>query len=341
MLLESRSREIVDAVFGFVKVALKAVETGVLEANLEGILSGIAFWSAEARNRFHRKSKTLIERCVRRLGVERVDRAFPTEHRRLWEHIVKTSEQKERRKAAEAAGERVKQKGAKGKESSRSFESEMFGSDDEDDDENGDGGERDDYETMEFDEDGGERFYKGEKAKKRLGAAWIREGGGMGVEGEEDEPLDLLGSEAVRHVLSQRPKKKGGSGESGDGFKRAPDGRMIVQEEEEEEDEETRLERELKGALQRGKKRGRSDDGDDGKEEEEDDEEDASVVRKRVKWSEKRKVASSGKPERDGTDYRSKKAGKIYESVYKSIILIFFFVLFLFRFFFSFFQGVM
>ena len=79
LLLREKSREVVKSVLGFVKVAVVILSPEVLgmDNRLASIVKGLLLWASESKNRFKMKIRFLIERLVRKLGVEAVQNVIP------------------------------------------------------------------------------------------------------------------------------------------------------------------------------------------------------------------------------------------------------------------------
>ncbi|GAP89024.1 putative ribosomal RNA-processing protein 12 [Rosellinia necatrix] len=184
LFLTSNNREIVKSVLGFVKVCVISLPTEMMLPRLQSMVPNLLVWSHEHKGHFKAKVKHIIERMIRRFGFEPVNKNCPEADRKLLTNIRKTKERsKRKRDAAKAQGNEGDQEG--GKRRGR-FESEydeaLYSSDDSD---ASDGPDDDMPDTSR----------KGKKGSD----AYIME--------DEDEPLDLLGRNALASISSTKPGK--------------------------------------------------------------------------------------------------------------------------------------
>jgi hypothetical protein len=70
----------------------------------QAILEGLLLWSDDSKNRFRLKTRAIVERLVRRCGVEAVQAACPDGDARLVSHIRKQNNRRERRRGGSEAG---------------------------------------------------------------------------------------------------------------------------------------------------------------------------------------------------------------------------------------------
>lgn len=189
LFLTSNNREIVQSVLGFVKVCVISLSKELMIPRLKTLIPNLMVWSHEHKAHFKAKVKHIIERMIRRFGVEIVNNYCPEEDRKLISNIRKTKERNKRHKdAAKAAGAEVSDEEEGGKRKNR-FESEydeaLHGSDEE-----SDGSDVSDNELL----------GKSKKAAKKVGKTYIVE--------DEDEPLDLLDRKALANISSTKPLKQ-------------------------------------------------------------------------------------------------------------------------------------
>ncbi|KAL6079675.1 pre-rRNA processing protein, variant 2 [Balamuthia mandrillaris] len=202
LLLSLRSREIIKAALGFLKVSVSAVPSSLLEPHLTSLIPGMMTWSGDAKNRFRSKVKILLERLIRRFGVEKVSSLVPEQHRKLFTSVRKDMDQKK-----------------KTKKKNEEEEEEEEDDDDEEQDEENEGGKK-----------GKDKKDKGkEKAKRPTNTpSWI-------LENENDAPLDFLDPRHLQHVVSTNPnKKRYDSSDDEIVFEYDAEGKMIVMEPEED-----------------------------------------------------------------------------------------------------------
>lgn len=193
LFLTSNNREIVRSVLGFVKVCVISLPTDLMLPRLTTLIPNLLVWSHEHKAHFKAKVKHILERMIRRFGVDIVNKNCPEEDRKLIANIRKTKERNKRHKdAAKAAGpEGSDEEGgeARGGKKKGRFESEydeaVYGSDD-----SSDGSDVSDNEML----------GKSRKGSKKGGQTYIVE--------DEDEPLDLLDRRALANISSTRPVKQ-------------------------------------------------------------------------------------------------------------------------------------
>jgi ribosomal RNA-processing protein 12 len=189
LFLTSNNREIVRSVLGFVKVCVISLSTSLMLPRLATLIPNLMVWSHEHKAHFKAKVKHILERMIRRFGVEVVNKNCPEEDRKLIANIRKTKERNKRHKdAAKAAGVEDSDDEVGGKRTGR-FESEydeaVYGSDD-----SSDGSDVSDNEVL----------GKSKKSAKKGGKTYIVE--------DEEEPLDLLDRRALANISSTKPLKQ-------------------------------------------------------------------------------------------------------------------------------------
>ncbi|KAI9749465.1 MAG: hypothetical protein M4579_006867 [Chaenotheca gracillima] len=203
LFLTSNNREIVRSVLGFVKVCVISLPTPLMLPRLQTLIPNLMVWSHEHKAHFKAKVKHIIERMIRRFGIEVVEKWCPEEDRKLITNVRKTRERRKRRKEAgepdeegEDDGEKKQtQQPAAAAPRKSKFESEFdqvaYGSDESDES------------AVSSDDDDDDDFVAGMmKRSKRAGRA----GAQTFITEDDDEPLDLLGSKALGNISSTRPK---------------------------------------------------------------------------------------------------------------------------------------
>ena len=193
LFLTSRNREIVRSVLGFVKVCVISLPSSLMLPRLETLIPNLMVWSHEHKAQFKAKVKHILERMIRRFGVDVVSKHCPEEDRKLIANIRKTKERNKRHKdAAKAAGGEgsgEEGEGARGGKRKGRFESEydeaVYGSND-----SSDGSDMSDDEM----------FGKSKRSSKIGGKTYIVE--------DEEEPLDLLDRKALANISSTKPLKQ-------------------------------------------------------------------------------------------------------------------------------------
>ncbi|KAK4461791.1 ribosomal RNA-processing protein 12 [Cladorrhinum samala] len=188
LFLTSNNREIVKSVLGFVKVCILSLPTDMMVPRLATLIPNVMVWSHEHKGHFRAKVKHILERMIRRFGVDVVMKHCPEDDKKLITNIRKTKERAKRRKDAAKEGGESDGEDA-GRKKSR-FESEydqaLYSSEDED--------EQSDDSDAEM---------TGRRQQKR-GA---QKGGNAYIVEDEEEPLDLLDRNALANISSTKPTK--------------------------------------------------------------------------------------------------------------------------------------
>jgi len=199
LFLSSPSREIVRSVLGFVKVCIISLPVPFMQPRLQTLIPSLMNWSKEHKAHFKVKVKNILERMIRRFGVEVVERWCPEEDRRLIANIRKSRDRKKKKKAAEAeVGEGEGEHGEKEEPTARKskfeneFDEAIYGSDDDDEDDSEAGSDVDDDPIRGA---GG----AGKKGGSGRNQTYIHE--------DTDEPLDLLDRKSLARISSTRPIK--------------------------------------------------------------------------------------------------------------------------------------
>eukprot|EP00741_Cyanophora_paradoxa_P011204 tig00020554_g10824.t1 len=99
LLFDHKSREIVSAALGFVKVAVVAFPPESLQPHLQELLQRLTNWSKDSKNHFRIKIRVIIERLYRKYGLEALEAVFPQEHIGLLRNIRKSKERAVKAKA--------------------------------------------------------------------------------------------------------------------------------------------------------------------------------------------------------------------------------------------------
>lgn len=186
IFLQNPNREIVRSVLGFVKVEVISLPESLVRPRLNTLLKNLMVWSHEHKAHFKAKVKHIVERMVRKFGVEEVERATPMEDRKLITNIRKTREQRKKKKqqAAEDGEEPTEKR--KGKFESE-YDQAVYGS-----------------ESDESEGDSEDEFVKSQSKQQRGGA----KGGNTYIIEDEDEPLDLLSKRALGNISSTKPLRQ-------------------------------------------------------------------------------------------------------------------------------------
>lgn len=107
-LLRTKSREVVKAVLGFVKVCASRLPVDALRPRLPAILEGLLMWCDDSKNKFKLKVRVIVERLARRAGFDAMAAAMPPGDMRLLSHIRKEHTRKQKRRDASRAGSEVR-----------------------------------------------------------------------------------------------------------------------------------------------------------------------------------------------------------------------------------------
>ncbi|KAF2446900.1 NUC173-domain-containing protein [Karstenula rhodostoma CBS 690.94] len=186
MFLQNPNREIVQSVLGFVKVEVITLPESLVKPRLNTLLTHLLVWSHEHKAHFKAKVKHIVERMIRKFGIEEVERACPAEDRKLITNIRKTREHRKKKKLQAAEdGEEVEEK-PKGRFESE-YDQAVYGSESEEED----GNSEDEFIKTQS---------KQQQGKAKRGETYIVE--------DEDEPLDLLSKRALGNISSTKPLRK-------------------------------------------------------------------------------------------------------------------------------------
>ncbi|KAF7642791.1 hypothetical protein LDENG_00250760 [Lucifuga dentata] len=232
LLLTSRTREIVKAALGFIKVILFIMDPKTLASHVTVMMEGVGNIKDDVRRHFRTKLKNIFTKFIRKFGFELVKSMLPAEHHKVLMNIRKAEARtKRRRQAAEQQDDSDSEQEAP-KAKNESIEDILAESD------------------SEFSEDEGKAGNARKRAgKQQKGRAWLKEG-------EEDDPLNFLDAKVSQRVLATNPQlKKSSKAEHGfkvfppsatnpqlkksskaeHGFKVSSDGRLIIREDEDED----------------------------------------------------------------------------------------------------------
>jgi ribosomal RNA-processing protein 12 len=188
MFLESKNREIVRSVLGFVKVVVVVLDIDILQSRMEGIMKGCMVWSKENKGRLRQKVRGIIDRALRRWDGTVIESWVGTDDRKMVVNIRKRKERNKRKKAG-AAEEEEEDETPKG-EYDNELDEALYNSSDSDSEIMGE----DDDDTM-----SGVSFKQSKQKPKnrRGGDQYIRED-------SDDEPLDLLDPSSLSNITSRK-----------------------------------------------------------------------------------------------------------------------------------------
>ena len=185
IFLTSSNREIVRSVLGFVKVAVISIPDSIIRPRFQTLVPGLMGWSREHKARFRAKVKHILERMIRRFGIEIVEKNCPKDDLKFVHNIKKSKERSKRKKdadpVAQGDSDKVKRRGKFESE----FDEAVYGSESDDTGSDGD--------SIGDDEAGANSKHKG--------------GSKTYIIEDEDEPLDLLDRKALGNISSTKPMK--------------------------------------------------------------------------------------------------------------------------------------
>ncbi|NXP25115.1 RRP12 protein, partial [Scytalopus superciliaris] len=214
LLLASRTRDVVKAALGFLKVTLLLVDTKLLAKHVEAMLEAVGNLSDDMRRHFRMKLRNLFIKFVRKFGFELVKGLLPAEYHKVLVNIRKAEARNRKQRALKrAAADTDEEEAPPAQPRGDSMEEILADSEEEEDEEE----ER-------------QRSKEWRKQARQKGQAWLKEG-------EEDEPLNFLDPKVSQRVLATKPGPKRSRGVSHD-FQVSEDGRLIIHEEEEEVDDD-------------------------------------------------------------------------------------------------------
>ncbi|NWI52355.1 RRP12 protein, partial [Calyptomena viridis] len=216
LLLASRTRDVVKAALGFIKVTLLLVDTKLLAKHVQAMLEAVGNLSDDMRRHFRMKLRNLFIKFIRKFGFELVKGLLPAEYHKVLVNIRKAEARNRKQRALkQAAADTDEEEAPPAQPRGDSMEEILADSEDEEEEE-----ER-------------QQSKEWRKQARQKGQAWLKEG-------EEDEPLNFLDPNVSQRVLATKPGPKRSRGVSHD-FQMSEDGRLIIHEEEEEvDDDETK-----------------------------------------------------------------------------------------------------
>uniref|UniRef100_A0A673BGU7 Ribosomal RNA processing 12 homolog n=1 Tax=Sphaeramia orbicularis TaxID=375764 RepID=A0A673BGU7_9TELE len=208
LLMSSRTREIVKATLGFIKVILFIMDPKTLASHVTIMMEGIGNIKDDMRRHFRTKLKNIFTKFIRKFGFELVKSMLPAEHHKVLVNIRKAEARTKRRKQAEEHQDDSDSEEETPKAKSESIEDILAESD-----------------SDLSDDEGKPSNSQKKPVKQQKGRAWLKEG-------EHDDPLNFLDPKVSQRVLATNPKLKK-STKVEHGFKVTSDGRLIIKDEEE------------------------------------------------------------------------------------------------------------
>lgn len=107
LFLTHNSREIAKAAIGFVKVEVLALPEDIVVPNLSEMLEKLMRWSHEHKEHFRSKVKHILERLIKKYGLELIEESMPKEDLKLINNIRKTQDRQKRKLEVEKAPQPV------------------------------------------------------------------------------------------------------------------------------------------------------------------------------------------------------------------------------------------
>lgn len=102
MLLRSKSREVLKAVLGFLKIAVMKLDCNLLHQYTPQILEGILISAEDSKNKFRLRVRAILERLAKKVGFKVLEENMPESHKSLLIHIRKQMNRKERARHAKS-----------------------------------------------------------------------------------------------------------------------------------------------------------------------------------------------------------------------------------------------
>ncbi|KAK6201714.1 NUC173 domain-containing protein [Scheffersomyces amazonensis] len=177
LFLTHNSREIAKSAIGFVKVEVLSLPEELIKNNLKELLEKLMKWSHEHKGHFKSKVKHILERLIRKFGIEEVENAIPEQDRKLVANIKKSRNRAKRKQQEETEEDGKSTSGEKKFVSA--YEEALYDSDSDDDNDNEEVDQR--------------------KSNKKAPAQFILEKG--------EDPLNLLDRQTLAHISSSKPSK--------------------------------------------------------------------------------------------------------------------------------------
>ncbi|XP_068424787.1 RRP12-like protein [Clinocottus analis] len=224
LLLTSRTREIVKAALGFIKVILFIMDPKTLASHAALMMEGVGNIKDDVRRHFRTKLKNIFTKFIRKFGFKMVKKMLPAEHHKVLTNIRKQEARTKRQKQVSEDQDDSDSEDEAPKTKSQSIEDILADSD------------------SDLSEDEGKKKYAQKKTgKPQKAKAWLKEGG-------EDDPLNFLDPKVSQRVLATNPARKK-SAKVEHGFKVTSDGRLIIREDD-AEDAKDNDEGEMKDILE-------------------------------------------------------------------------------------------
>lgn len=222
LLLHSKSREVIKAVLGFLKIVIMRLESKLLLHYTPQILEGILTWAEDSKNKFRLKVRVVLERLAKKVGFEALERHIPESHRSLLTHIRKEMKRKDRLKSArsemdwdgQSFADTVSTKGGRSRAASKDPST---------------------WQSDVFSQDSAGKSSAGVGRKSTRSHAKQSDLGVVAT-GANGEPLNLLEGSTIRHLVGMNVRRSGHvekerMAEDAITFNRGDDGKLIINEE--------------------------------------------------------------------------------------------------------------
>lgn len=224
LLLSSKTREVVKAALGFIKVIIFIMDLKVLSRHLQMMMEAIGNINQDMRRHFRVKLKNIFTKFIRKFGFDLVKDMLPVDYHKVLANIRKAEAKNKKQKTLkQAASEGDEDDGEGTKHKGDNIEDILADSDDEDDEEDG------------------KQTKQQKKQVRQMSQAWLKEG-------EGDEPLNFLDPNAAQRVLATKPGLK--NTKRSHDFKVTADGRIIIKDEEAEEEKSKGVDEEMADLMQ-------------------------------------------------------------------------------------------
>uniref|UniRef100_A0A8C0HCR4 Ribosomal RNA processing 12 homolog n=1 Tax=Chelonoidis abingdonii TaxID=106734 RepID=A0A8C0HCR4_CHEAB len=171
LLLGSRTRDVVKAALGFLKVALLLADAQLLAKHVQMMLEAVGRLTDDMRRHFRMKLRNLFTKFIRKFGFELVQGLLPAEYHKVLLNIRKAEARSRKQRA-------LKQAVAASEEGGTGVEELLADSDSEQEEDKRRGGREQ------------------RKQTRQKSQAWLKEG-------EGDEPLNFLDPNVAQRVLGK------------------------------------------------------------------------------------------------------------------------------------------
>lgn len=98
LLLKDSSKEVVRSALKFLKTVVPLMSETSANAIADSVVKGLFHNKEEITNALKNYAKFVIEKLIRKIGFEGVDKVFPAEHKKLLHHVLKESKKKNKKR---------------------------------------------------------------------------------------------------------------------------------------------------------------------------------------------------------------------------------------------------